>query len=207
MRSFHLNIEHILQGDFTLAELNLFFIFQVNCPGCFLYGFPQMNRLYLQYRNRGLKLFGIATAFEDFEYNTKENVQLLISEQKTVGAVKAVLGQNYPESIEFPIAVDRLATGKELITDENLEFACQIISGLKTPSPEQKETIRSRLENHFQQMTKTSTTFSLNFLQGTPSFILCDKKLNILDQWFGHATDAAVISCIERCACLHVGHN
>jgi len=34
-----LKIDRVLQGSFDLKALNLF-VFQVNCPGCFIYGFP-----------------------------------------------------------------------------------------------------------------------------------------------------------------------
>jgi hypothetical protein len=34
-----LEIDKVLQGSFDLQPINLLFVFQVNCPGCFLYGF------------------------------------------------------------------------------------------------------------------------------------------------------------------------
>jgi len=38
-----LKIDRVLQGSFDLKALNLLFVFQVNCPGCFIYGFPRQQ--------------------------------------------------------------------------------------------------------------------------------------------------------------------
>jgi hypothetical protein len=164
MTKFHLDYDRILQGDFALAksegELNLFFVFQVNCPGCFIYGFPLVESLHQKYKSRGLKVLGISTAFEDFDYNTSANVELLLTERTLIGATKRAIGDVYDaQSISFPIASDRLTTGQEVAT---------------------------------------SVTFALNFLRGTPSFILCDRNLEILDYWFGHESEAKVFTRIDK---------
>ena len=38
-------------------------VFQVNCPGCFIYGIPQAIDIYQKYRKEGVTVLGIATAF------------------------------------------------------------------------------------------------------------------------------------------------
>jgi len=80
-----LKIDRVLQGSFDLKALNLLFVFQVNCPGCFIYGFRQQAALEGQ---SGLNVLGLSTAFEDFEYNTAANTELLLTEMKLVGATK-----------------------------------------------------------------------------------------------------------------------
>lgn len=84
-----LKIDRVLQGSFDLKALNLLFIFQVNCPGCFLYGFPRVNKLRLKYHQSGLNVLGLSTAFEDFEYNTAANTELLLA--RSQGKIRLLL--------------------------------------------------------------------------------------------------------------------
>jgi len=52
--------------------------------------------------------------------------------------------------------------------------------------------------NAYLQRRKTSATFTLNHLPGTPTFLLVDQNLQLLDGWFGHTPEAAVIERIEN---------
>jgi hypothetical protein len=151
-----LSFDRVLQGNFELQAVNLLFVFQVNCPGCFLDGFPLANRLYGEYAQRGLQVLGLSTAFEDFDLNTAENTELLLQEKLTVGATRKAIGDRYSQAIDFPIAVDTL------ITDARTQ-------------------------------SQSSVTFSLNQLPGTPTFLLIDRDLQLLTQWFRHRLDTAVI--------------
>jgi hypothetical protein len=198
MSNFKLDYDQILQGNFSLGDLNLLFIFQVNCPGCFLYGFPQMERLHQQYKSQGLTVLGLSTAFEDFEFNTATNIELLLSEQKTIGATKKAIGDLYPQEISFPIASDRLTTGTEINTPENIEFLCQHIADYEQMSIDRQTNLKQKIAGDLIHISRTSTTFALNLLPGTPSFILCDRDLQILDRWFGHITDQQVLEKIVR---------
>jgi len=55
----------------------------------------------------GLNVLGLSTAFEDFEYNTAANTELLLTEMKLVGATRQALGEFYSQAIDFPVAVDQ----------------------------------------------------------------------------------------------------
>jgi hypothetical protein len=44
----------------------------------------------------------------------------------------------------------------------------------------------------------TSATFTLNLLRGTPSIILCDRHLQILDRWFGYESDPNIRCAIDK---------
>jgi hypothetical protein len=198
MSNFKLDYDRILQGDFSLGELNLLFIFQVNCPGCFLYGFPQMERIHQQYQSQGLTVLGLATAFEDFEFNTATNVELLLSEQKTIGATKKAIGDLYPQAISFPIASDRLTTGTEINTPKNIALLCQHIADYEDMSVDRQSNLQQKIAFDLAHIPRTSMTFALNLLPGTPSFIICDRDLQILDRWFGHIADRQVLEKIVR---------
>src|ERR1051326_5514338 len=60
------------RGNVVLVE-----VFQVNCPGCFTHGVPQAIDMYKKYHNDGLRVLGLATAFEDFDKNTLENLTVI----------------------------------------------------------------------------------------------------------------------------------
>ena len=66
MENFKFSIGPLLKGTFQLRAINIAFVFQVNCPGCFIYGFPVMNNLYGKFKDK-IGFIGISTAFEDFE--------------------------------------------------------------------------------------------------------------------------------------------
>ncbi|MDD1626814.1 MAG: redoxin domain-containing protein, partial [Methylococcaceae bacterium] len=77
-----------LSGRVVLLE-----VFQVNCPGCFLYALPQAIDLYQRYSDQGLSVFGVATAFEDFDKNNLENLTRLIEKGEVVGETHRMLSQ------------------------------------------------------------------------------------------------------------------
>ena len=88
-------------------------VFQVNCPGCFLYGMPEAIEIYNKYRNDGVRVFGLATAFEDYDKNTLENLELLLTKGEVIGETYNALSQygalkdnKLPYKIPFPVAMD-----------------------------------------------------------------------------------------------------
>ncbi len=198
MTKIELCIEDLLQGKLELKALNLLFVFQVNCPGCFIYGFPLVNQMYWRYRDLGLNVLGLATAFEDFDYNTAENIQLLLTEKKTVGATRKALGETYSQSIDFPIAVDCLITAAKLASPESMKFLCEAIVGFDNLKGTQQDHIHQNIRACLQRTNQASATFSLNQLPGTPTFLLVDQNLQLLEGWFGHADEAIVIDLLER---------
>ena len=103
-------------------------VFQVNCPGCFMYGIPQAIEIYQKYRKEGVKVLGVATAFEDFDKNTIENLELLLTKGEVIGETLKMLGQygqlvdgkKLPYNIPFPVAMDLLKKENGSITDEKI---------------------------------------------------------------------------------------
>jgi hypothetical protein len=198
MTRIQLCVERLLQGTFELKALNLLFVFQVNCPGCFIYGFPLVNQLYWRYRDSGLNVLGLTTAFEDFDYNSAENTQLLLTEKKTVGATRKALGEKYSQSIDFPIAVDYPTRDVNLDSPENIKLLCEAIVGFDTLNTTEQDHLRQNMKAYLQRTHQASVTFSLNQLPGTPTFLLVDQNLQLLEGWFGHADEARVIDLLER---------
>ncbi|MBW4554325.1 MAG: hypothetical protein KME35_24975 [Aphanocapsa sp. GSE-SYN-MK-11-07L] len=196
-----LKIDRVLQGSFDPKALNLLFVFQVNCPGCFIYGFPLVNKLHRKYCQSGLNVLGLSTAFEDFEYNTAANTQLLLTERKLIGATRQALGEVYSQAIDFPVAVDQLTTGAAIATPENTKTLIEAIPDFDRLPKSEQAVLRQKVNAYLQRHTKTSTTFTLNHLPGTPTFLLVDQNLQLLDGWFGHTPEAAVIERIEKHLC------
>ncbi len=200
MTRIQLCVDRILQGNFELQALNLLFVFQVNCPGCFIYGFPLVNKLYWQYRDRGMNVLGLSTAFEDFDLNTAENTQLLLTEKKTVGATRKALGDRYLQAIDFAIAVDCLTTGAELDTLENIEFFCEAIPDFDSLAKTERDQRSQAVRDYLLGTLKTSSTFFMNQLPGTPTFLLIDQNLQLLEGWFGHTDEVSAIALLDKYA-------
>ena len=102
MTKFHLSTEQILQGDFTPQSINLMLIFQMNCPGCFIYALPLAAKLYEQYKNR-INILGLSTAFEDFELNTIANTKKLLQSGEMVGVTRQYFLQEQIERYQVPL--------------------------------------------------------------------------------------------------------
>lgn len=201
-RKVQLAIGEVLQGKWQLRRLNLLFVFQVNCPGCFLYGFPAVNNIHRSYSGEEFSVLGLSTAFEDFELNTAANTRLLLEEKTTVGATNAALHHSgsgvYEEAIDFTVAMDLLTTGAELATVAGVETVCRSHPGYDTLDEAQKVEWRQKVAAHLRLIPKTSATFTLNQMRGTPSCLLFNENLVLLDEWFGHKEEADIAAIVEH---------
>ena len=77
------------EGD----NVKLVEVFQVNCPGCFMHSIPEIINIYNNHKSDGLSVFGVATAFEDYDKNTLENLEMLLTTGEVVGDTKQALAQ------------------------------------------------------------------------------------------------------------------
>lgn len=202
MSKFHLNIQELVQGEFILNKVNIAFVFQVNCPGCFIYGIPLVNSLYQSFHN-DVSFIGVATAFEDFEYNNEVNLKLLLDDGTLVGATKKYYItnyglSNYSEKINFPVAFDRITTSEQLINSDKIELICNALPNFPDFSKTEKEILVAKIKSHYVEMPLIAETFTLNQLRGTPSFIIFDDEYTILGQHFGHINEDILKSRLEH---------
>lgn len=169
-------------------------VFQVNCPGCFLYGIPQAIDIYNKYRKDGVTVLGIATAFEDFDKNTLENLELLLTKGETIGETLKALGQyghlvngkNLPYKIPFPVGMDLLKKDSGPITQERINEVIEAnVPGFDSYSENQKAEIIERVKQYLKSKEYSAQTFEQFALRGTPSTILIDKKGILRDVGFG----------------------
>jgi len=173
-------------------------VFQVNCPGCFLYGIPEAINIYKKYQGDGVTVLGIATAFEDFDKNTLENLELLLKTGEVIGETKSALsqygqladGNKLPYKIPFPVAMDSLVKESGNITKERmLSFIYKQIPNFDSQPEDYKNQILERVKQYLQSKEYTAETFEGYSLNGTPSTILVDRKGVLRDISFGQSGD------------------
>ncbi|NET35306.1 MAG: hypothetical protein F6K19_25305 [Cyanothece sp. SIO1E1] len=201
MPKFHLKTAQELQGKFVVRDLNLLLVFQVNCPGCFVYALPLAARLHQQYGTR-LNMLGLSTAFEDFELNTAKNTQRLLEKSELVGVTRQYFLHHgklsYPIAIQFPVAFDQLGQSHELFNDADVEHMCHLNPAFIYWDAASQAQARSQVKQFLKRRSPTAYTFTINQLQGTPSWILFDAGSTSLAQWFGHKSEGEVESIIAQ---------
>ncbi len=184
MAKLKLYIENYLKEEFKLGELNLLFTFQVNCPGCFSYGFPLIELLREKYHNR-ISFLALSTAFEDYEFNNVGNTKLLVQEGKLVGETQKMFGKKLPYSIKIPVAMDQIADSNSNLEKISREI-CHSNPDFNSYSYSDKNEMQFRIKKYFLSQERISLTFNVNLFQGTPTFVLFDNSYEIIFSWFGH---------------------
>ena len=168
-------------------------VFQVNCPGCFMYGIPESIEIYNKYKSDGISVLGMATAFEDFDKNTLENLQLLLETGETIGETKKMLSQygkseenKIPFKIPYPVAMDSLIKQSDEASKEKMDSLIKNqIPNFDEQSEDYKKQIYDRVKDYFSSKEFSAETFEMYSLQGTPSSILVDRKGVLRDISFG----------------------
>jgi len=195
----NLNVSKWVQGlptnvDKEKDNVVLVEVFQVNCPGCFLYGIPQAIDIYQKYRKEGVTVLGVATAFEDFDKNTIENLELLLTNGEVIGETLKALGQygqlantnKLPYKIPFPVAMDMLVKEDGPISKTRIDEIIESnVPGFDSYSEDQKSEIIERVKQYLKSKEYSAQTFEEYALRGTPSSILIDKKGILRDVSFG----------------------
>ena len=175
-------------GNVVLVE-----VFQVNCPGCFMYGIPESIEIFNKYKSKDVSVLGMATAFEDFDKNTLKNLELLVETGKVVGETEKMLGQyghldagKITYKIPYPIAMDSLIKQSDDVTKEQMDSLIKKqIPDFDTQSEDYKNEIYDRVKNYFLSKEYSAETFEMYALPGTPSSILIDRKGILRDISFG----------------------
>ena len=168
-------------------------VFQVNCPGCFLYGIPEAINIYNKYHSEGVTVLGVATAFEDYDKNTKENLELLLKTGDVIGDTKEGLGQygklkdgKLPYKIPFPVGMDSLIKETGDINEMRIKnFINNQIPDFDSQPEDYKNQIIHRVKEYLKSKEYSAETFEEYSLNGTPSTIVVDRKGILRDVSFG----------------------
>ena len=162
-----------------------------------MHSIPEIINIYKKYRTDGLSVFGVATAFEDYDKNTLENLEMLLRTGEVVGDTKQALtqyGQLNDGKIQFkipyPVAMDSLVKeGGEPSMEKMTAFINQQIPNFESQPDDYKNQIYARVKQYYKSKEYTAETFEMYSLQGTPSTILVDRKGILRDVSFGSTTN------------------
>src|SRR5215211_736447 len=177
------------RGNVVLVE-----VFQVNCPGCFLYSIPEAIDIYRKYRDRGLTVLGIATAFEDFDKNNLENLQKLVTAGEVIGETYHAFsssgqlsgGNKLPYKIPFPVAMDMLVKHSGPLTQNNvMDFIEANIPSFRSYAEKDREVLIEHVKQYLKSKECSAKTFDEYALRGTPSTVLVDRKGVLRGTYFG----------------------
>ncbi len=210
----NLEISEWVQGlptniDKLIGNVIVIEVFQVNCPGCFLYGIPEAISVYKKFKDKEVKVLGLATAFEDYDKNTIENLKLLLSKGKVIGETYRAMSQ-YGKLIDsdklyyqipFPVAMDRVVKMPSQITEIQIKDFIEIyFPSYNSISESEKKELCERVKNYLQQKEYSASTFEMYKLRGTPSSIVVDKKGYLRYSFFGSESylEGAVKELLEN---------
>jgi hypothetical protein len=177
-------------GNIVLIE-----VFQVNCPGCFIYGIPDAIDIYNKYADKGVTVIGLATAFEDYDLNTLDNLKLLLKTGEVIGETKKALsqyghladGNKLPYRIPYPVAMDSVVkVGKsQQNNDKVMDFIEANVPDFRTYTENDRKLLVERVKKYLSTKQYSAETFEQYSLRGTPSTILIDKKGILRHTTFG----------------------
>ncbi|MDQ5860197.1 MAG: TlpA family protein disulfide reductase [Thermoproteota archaeon] len=177
------------KGNVVLVE-----VFQVNCPGCFLYSIPETIDIYRKYKDKGLTVLGLATAFEDFDKNNLENLQKLLSTGEVIGETYRAFSstgqlkdQNkLPYRIPFPVAMDMLVKHSGILTESKImDFIEANIPTFRSYPEKDRQILIERVKQYLHSKQYSAMTFEEYALRGTPSVILIDRTGILRGTYFG----------------------
>jgi len=169
-------------------------VFQVNCPGCFMHALPEAINIYNKFKDDGVRVLGLATAFEDFDKNTLENLKMLVETGEVIGETKNALsmygqlkdGKILNYKIPFPLGMDNLTkTSGEITQEKIMQFIYPQIPDFDSKSEDYKNQIIQRVKDYMKSKEYSAETFEKFALQGTPSTIIVDRKGILRDVSFG----------------------
>lgn len=209
---------------FIPGPVSIVLTFQVNCPGCFMNALPSFIELARKedLAKRGLRCALVATAFEDYEYNTRDNLLSLLRDGTVVGETLklyrehgkelgvATPGDRADESKEpggdprCPLDLSGLLVGWDKVapaTDEAREAMAQaMFNSLKAQLPPgmPPEMLRARIREHAASRTHSAATFDGNMMQGTPTWAICDADMTVLEQVTGHPSAASLAAAVGK---------
>jgi hypothetical protein len=168
-------------------------VFQVNCPGCFSAGFPEILDAQQKFNKETVIFWGLATAFEDFQLNNLKNLKKLINYGEVIGETLYTLGSQgmldnnrISYKIPFPVAWDKIRPSdptnasidtKNMIERDFPEFD-------KLPQSTQNK-ILEQVMSYYKSKKFSAATFENYQLRGTPSVLMIDQKGVLRGKWFG----------------------
>jgi thiol-disulfide isomerase/thioredoxin len=198
----NIEVQEWFQGDPTnidqeLGKVIVIEFFQVNCPGCFVGAIPEAIQAYQKFKGEDILFFGVATAFEDYNFNTIENLKKLLETGEVVGETlnHLTLQGHLPDGrleyrIPFPVAWDKLVPSDPANVEKNVDdFIQRDFPNWEELAESMRSQIRSQVTSYFQQKKFEARTFDKFRLRGTPTTLIIDKAGYIRYHYFGSGHD------------------
>ena len=182
------------RGNVVLIE-----VFQVNCPGCFFSAIPEAIKVHEHFAAQPVTVLGVATAFEDWDKNTLDNLQRLAETGEVIGETRRMLDRagmlddgRLRYRIPFPLAMDELdpVTGSPTQEKALAAIRPQVPAFDTLPEAHQSQLI-DRVTTYLKSREYAPATFDRYALHGTPSTILVDQRGTLRDITFGQVDDLA----------------
>ena len=157
---------------------------------------PEAINIYNKYKDEGVRVLGLATAFEDFDKNTLGNLKMLVETGEVIGETKDALsmygklqdGNKLSYKIPFPLGMDNLVkTTGEISQEKIMEFIYPQIPEFDSQPEDYKKQIIQRVTDYMKSKEYSAETFEKFSLQGTPSTIIVDRKGILRDMSFGQS--------------------
>ena len=194
----NLQVAEWVQGDPSNIDQEggkviLIEVFQVNCPGCFIGGLPEVIQTYMTFKGKPLTVWGLATAFEDYHLNTLDNLKKLIDTGEVVGETMAMLSERDMLSMgrlqyfmPFPIAMDQVVKRTDGVNESEVQqWIDRDFPDFKEMPELHQNQIEKQIREYLKKKEYNALTFDQYGLQGTPSSIIIDKKGIVRYKLFG----------------------
>ena len=157
------------------------------------------------YQEKGLIVIGLATAFEDYDKNTLENLRRLVKTGEVIGETFEALKERgllidgkLEWRLPFAIGMDQVLPETGPVTQERiLHYTRQCLPDFDELEEERKQATLYQVRNYLKKKTMRAETFERFALQGTPSSILFNRNGQLRDVSFGINENKQ--SLIEEC--------
>jgi hypothetical protein len=194
----NLQVAEWVQGDPSNIDQErgrviLIEVFQVNCPGCFIGGLPEVIQTYMTFKEKPLTVWGLATAFEDYDLNTLDHLKMLVDTGEVVGETMAALSGRDMLSMgrlqyfmPFPVAWDQVVKREKGIREEEVErWIERDFPNFETMPENHRAQIETQIRNYLEKKEYDARTFDQYGFRGTPSTLIIDKKGIVRHKLFG----------------------
>ena len=194
----NLQVAEWVQGDPSNIDQErgrviLIEVFQVNCPGCFIGGLPEVIQAYMTYKEQPLTVWGLATAFEDYHLNSLDNLKMLLDTGEVVGETMASLSERDMLSMgrlqyfmPFPVAWDQVVKREKGVREGEIEqWIERDFPNFKTMPENHQTQIETQIREYLEKKEYDARTFDQYGFRGTPSTLIIDKKGIVRHKLFG----------------------
>lgn len=182
------------RGNVVLIE-----VFQVNCPGCFFSAIPEAIKVHDRFAGEPVTVLGVATAFEDWDKNTLDNLRRLAETGEVIGETRLMLERagllddgKLRYRIPFPLAMDELIPVAGDPTREQAVAAIRPqVPVFDTLPDAHKSQLIDRVTTYLKSREYAPATFDRYALRGTPSTVIVDRRGTLREITFGQVGDLA----------------